>query len=532
MDPQLVTISEACEWASNYLNRKVTSSNIGYLIQYAKVTKHEDNTHTIRIDIEELKNYYDNNILSKQDIWVKKLGEDIDWELSFDGLSESERTKHVHRLHPYKGKFIPQLVEYFLDNHVDKFKKETYFERGDIILDPFMGSGTTLVQAAELGINSIGIDVSEFNCLIARVKTDIYDVFTLKYKLEGAFSKLQTFSEKSFDDKFDIELRNRISSFNSINFPVRDYKRQVYSNEIEEKSYSKQKLSEFFDLNNEFLEKNGLRRDAQLIETDDISGFISKWFTKRIQQEISFYIGLIEEEQDQKIANVMKIILSRTARSCRATTHSDLATLVEPQYGPYYCSKHFKICTPINSIIRHLRKNTHDTIDRLEQFEKLRDEGTRIWIIHGDSKNVNIGDKLKDENTVLARRDKRIIDGVFTSPPYVGQIDYHEQHAYSYEMFGIPRNDKYEIGSMSLGKGKKAKEEYVNGISKVLENISRFVKPDGNYFIVANDQFNLYPEIAEKSGFEIIKVFKRPVLNRTERDRQPYAESIFHMKKK
>ena len=29
-------------------------------------------------------------------------------------LPERERTKHVHRLHPYLGKFIPQLVEIFL----------------------------------------------------------------------------------------------------------------------------------------------------------------------------------------------------------------------------------------------------------------------------------------------------------------------------------------------------------------------------------------------------------------------------------
>ena len=33
-------------------------------------------------------------------------------------IKEAETTKHVHRLHPYKGKFIPQLVEYFLDSRI------------------------------------------------------------------------------------------------------------------------------------------------------------------------------------------------------------------------------------------------------------------------------------------------------------------------------------------------------------------------------------------------------------------------------
>jgi hypothetical protein len=44
-------------------------------------------------------------------------------------LPEKERTKHVHRLHPYLGKFIPQLVEIFI---------RKYFTAGQTILDPFV----------------------------------------------------------------------------------------------------------------------------------------------------------------------------------------------------------------------------------------------------------------------------------------------------------------------------------------------------------------------------------------------------------
>ena len=52
----------------------------------------------------------------------KKLGNDLNWDLSFDRLREKDTTKHVHRLHPYKGKFIPQLVEYFIGGHTNNFK--------------------------------------------------------------------------------------------------------------------------------------------------------------------------------------------------------------------------------------------------------------------------------------------------------------------------------------------------------------------------------------------------------------------------
>ncbi len=82
-------------------------------------------------------------------------------DLSFAGVREYERTKHVHRLHPYLGKFIPQLVEIFLRH---------YFKKRDSILDPFMGSGTTLIEANVLGIHSAGVEISLFNCLIAEIK--------------------------------------------------------------------------------------------------------------------------------------------------------------------------------------------------------------------------------------------------------------------------------------------------------------------------------------------------------------------------
>ncbi|MCK4306784.1 site-specific DNA-methyltransferase, partial [candidate division WOR-3 bacterium] len=129
----LINLKEASVWASQYLNRGVTISNISYLLQYGRIKRYRSDGNPL-INIEELKNYYDS--LNKEKQWKKILGEDLNWHLSFVEYKEAERTKHVHRLHPYKGKFIPQLVEYFLDSHTDEFKKEVYFHEGDIVLDP------------------------------------------------------------------------------------------------------------------------------------------------------------------------------------------------------------------------------------------------------------------------------------------------------------------------------------------------------------------------------------------------------------
>lgn len=110
MTQELLSIGQASQWASGYLDRPVTTSNISYLIQYAKVRKYIDEEKRLKVNLGELKQYYDENIKKKNQSWKNILGEDLNWDLSFSHLSESDTTKHVHRLHPYKGKFIPELM--------------------------------------------------------------------------------------------------------------------------------------------------------------------------------------------------------------------------------------------------------------------------------------------------------------------------------------------------------------------------------------------------------------------------------------
>ena len=86
-----------------------------------------------------------------------------------------------------------------------------------------------------------------------------------------------------------------------------------------------------------------------------------------------------------------------------------------------------------------------------------------------------------------------------------------------------------EIGILGNGKGKLARESYSSEIIMVFKNLKPYLKSNANCFIVANDKFNLYPEIIKQSGFKLIDEFKRPVLNRVEKDRQVYEESIFHV---
>ena len=67
----------------------------------------------------------------------------------------------LHDLHPYKGRFYPQLIKPLINS---------FCKPKDIILDPFCGSGTTLLEANLMGITSIGIDLNPIALFITKVK--------------------------------------------------------------------------------------------------------------------------------------------------------------------------------------------------------------------------------------------------------------------------------------------------------------------------------------------------------------------------
>jgi DNA modification methylase len=105
----------------------------------------------------------------------------------------------THWIYPYKGKFHPQMIRALL-NIIG-------LNEGDTVLDPFVGSGTTAVEAQLLGINCIGIDISPLCVLQSKVKVESIFVLdkikSLRDDAIRAFSSnsggLSVFLEESTD---------------------------------------------------------------------------------------------------------------------------------------------------------------------------------------------------------------------------------------------------------------------------------------------------------------------------------------------
>ncbi|MGH7195937.1 MAG: DNA methyltransferase [Candidatus Saccharimonadales bacterium] len=520
----LLSIPEASKWATKFLEKDVSPTNISYLVQYGKVAKHGQNG-TTRVDIEDLKQYYESWRGQRQTAWQTRLGGDLNWALSFDHLREKDTTKHVHRLHPYKGKFIPQLVEYFLDQHTDEFKRQVYFKSGDIVLDPFLSSGTTIIQSLEMGLHAVGIDVSAFNCMIAGCKAARYDKNYLRASVKNMLDSLARFERDHAITEFENSLMAELAKFNTEHFPGPDFRYKISHGQIDENKYTTEKAKQFLPIYQKLVKKYNVKLCQNKSAT-----FLDIWYLDNVRQEIDYVFQVIRREPDVKMRKILALILSRTIRSCRATTHSDLATLKQPQLETYYCFKHKKICKPLFSIRKMLSRYGYDTLQRIAQFDALR-QPAYYSVIAGDGITVNIYDEVNKQNPAFAKLLKhQSLAGIFCSPPYVGQIDYHEQHAYAYDLLGFERKDDLEIGPLYGGQGIEARKAYVEGISDVLSNCKPYLKKDANVFLVANDKYNLYPEIAARANMKIVNRYKRPVLNRTERDRNPYSETIFHLK--
>src|SRR3990172_681381 len=280
---QLVTLDEAAKAVGK------TPHNIRDYIQRGRITKYDSlgkkvyraANGDLRVSLTELQTFLS---LVKQGL-EKHHHAGLHPELGFYDLPEYQRTKHVHRLHPYLGKFIPQLVEWFLAR---------YFKPDDIILDPFMGSGTTLVQGNELKMHTVGIDISPFNCLIARVKTAQYDTGKVGYEI--------------------LNIEKRVTTFS---------KYLTRSPQVD--------LSLFPEMRMEGL-KESLLEECQ-------SDYLRTWFAPRALLEMLYFRRLIPYYEYQ---DLLRVVLSRAVRSSRLVPHYDLATPKEPvPVGKkYWCKKH------------------------------------------------------------------------------------------------------------------------------------------------------------------------------------------------
>ena len=154
----------------------------------------------------------------------------------FNGADTSYLT---HSLHPYPAKFPPQLPKTIL---------KQFSKKGETVLDPFCGSGTTLVEARLQEISAIGVDVNSLFCLLSKVK----------------LTPLKANQIQTIDDFTEI-----------------------ISNES-------------------FAWKMGNKRKVKVKEFEGLK----HWFQSNVAEEITFILSKIEKFSDNDVKDFLKIVLS------------------------------------------------------------------------------------------------------------------------------------------------------------------------------------------------------------------------------
>ena len=80
-------------------------------------------------------------------------------------VKDQSRVKGItHRFYTYPAGFSPKFVSSAIENLTKK---------GDVVLDPFMGGGTSIVEGMRLGRKTIGIDLNYISFFVTKVKTTI-----------------------------------------------------------------------------------------------------------------------------------------------------------------------------------------------------------------------------------------------------------------------------------------------------------------------------------------------------------------------
>jgi hypothetical protein len=97
----------------------------------------------------------------------------------------------THNFYRYPARFSPRFVRAAI---------QAFTERGDLVIDPFMGGGTTLVEALALGRLAVGADISSLAAFVSEVKTTLYS--------EREFAALERWAG-GVHDKINIHLASR-----------------------------------------------------------------------------------------------------------------------------------------------------------------------------------------------------------------------------------------------------------------------------------------------------------------------------------
>jgi DNA modification methylase len=148
-----------------------------------------------RLGISQLDDNTDTDTLTS----IRYLWQDSSRTKKYDpswNYSEDNTRAYTHSIHPYPAMMIPQVAGRLID---------MYAKPKTVVLDPFCGSGSVLLEAFTRGYDSYGVDINPLSLLISKVKTTPINYKQLQNRLEDILEIVSTTKKISNPDFFNID---------------------------------------------------------------------------------------------------------------------------------------------------------------------------------------------------------------------------------------------------------------------------------------------------------------------------------------
>jgi len=278
--------------------------------------------------------------------------------------------RHTHFIHSYPAKLLQQIPYFFLNNTV-------FSEENDIVLDPFCGTGTVLLESSLANRNAIGIDINPLASLIAKTKTSGIDISKLTKELEKIqdLMKIYKSSKKQFyiptisnlEHWYSRQNMRRLSKLkdiiNKITHPeVKEFYLVIFSLCCKKFSYSDPRISVPVKINKDkFPEGHSLREAAiknlKFIDKNKVFEF----FTEQAKRNIF----RLTDYQNSSMINSSKVTVYNSDIKHLATkkikTKSVQLVLTSP---PYVSAQKYIRASSLSLQWLELNKTTIPELDK------------------------------------------------------------------------------------------------------------------------------------------------------------------------
>jgi len=302
--------------------------------------------------------------------------------------SRKESTYLTHGLHRYKGKFYPQLCRSLIN--IAGVKPE------NLVLDPFMGSGTTLVECAASRIDSIGFDMNPLAHLITSAKLEL---------LRTSPEYLQAGIER-FEAALSVECQKA-----GLNWAGFD------SSEPE---------------GDPDFPAEALAKDCGIPEA---AGEIQRWFPAAVCHKLAVILRAIRRVRGRALRGMIQVSLSDQVRSISQQDPRDLRIRRR--------AEEIEDAPVLSSLAAKLRR----------EFCKLK---AGMEVLGGPVTVKTASAELRDARTV-SRRDHAILSGrqadaIVTSPPYASALPYIDTDRLSLLILGLlSTNERNRLQKQIIG---------------------------------------------------------------------------------